>query len=227
MFSKYDEKYENTCGFHEQWLNFYKIFALIDTIQAIFIPYLILFMSYLFIIYKMITKSHLSNSNSFNLNNLSENDKNVTSRQRETNNRAKNESLKVIFLIVTSYLMLNFPIVVFKTRQFIYKLPFVDAGGNTIDMSTELTLNSNITIYDYNFDQFTFIDSESINKTNHHSSATEIGPHPLQKIVRNILLEEILNKFTYYVYYINFSIKFFVYIYKKKQFRDYLFNLIK
>jgi hypothetical protein len=213
LFSKYDDEYEQTCGFYKEWSNFYKIFSLIDTFQTIFIPYLIIFIINTLAIFKMmtITQMPLSNTNN-DLNNQSENAKNMPRIITRISYKLKKNITKMIFLIGTSYLIINLPILGFKTRQFIHKThPVIEADNSK---KTELTSDSNITIYDYNFDQ-TSLFRESFNNSNDLNSTRAGGiDSDLHNVVKNILLEEIFSKLAYYVYYINFSMKFFLYMYK-------------
>ena len=212
----------------------------VDTIQTIIIPFMIISILNLSIGYRLLNKlrqrsrTNMPRNNSILLVDLiqdgtSFNGNEIRNRipfSRRLRSSSKKEPL-ILFIIVTMFLILNFPITINKVMNF-----FTINQHHNIDVNDfyhELNSLRKITNYnDFGVDNFTYffdqtnlkfeIKLENINQTMIFNSPEQI---------KSIQFEEIQTKISSFIYYINFSINFFLYTFNTKQFKENFLQIFK
>ncbi len=144
------------------------------------------------------------------ITNCSASNRNSADEPKKHNSKATS-STKTLLLIASVFLVLNFPIVVHKTLFFVernrlhaneaYQQIFADSQNCQFkidaDLVVSLELNTNRTVQ---FDT--------------------------RKEIKSFQIKEIFAKLAAYMFYLNFSINFFLYSFNTKQFRGNLFKML-
>jgi hypothetical protein len=254
----YDKDSDNSCVTLEEWLGLVKTMAFVDTIQTIIIPFIIIaFLNVLigFRLLKNFTENrNRPRSNSIAIIDLIEDEnalyfsipiirnssiircengtrhKQLRKRFRSRFRLGSKKEAIALFIIVTIFLLLNFPITINKVMNFFTKnYSNIDANDfykelnlirniNNNNDSNSSNMNSNLN-YTYDDANFTFeIKLENTNQTVLVESPEQI------KIIQ---IREIRTKLSSFIYYINFSINFFLYTFNTKQFRENFLHIFK
>jgi hypothetical protein len=217
--SGFEKNYENSCVTLDNWINIFKIFLLIDTIQTLVLPFIVLSILNISIGYKILhnsqskviksrkrlnssTKSSLpltsSLSNRGPRTSISFNDlhKHQTKSNKESNK---------LFIIASIFLLLNFPITFNKCYNF-FSEKHIDyqLDPNTIEYSPATSLFF-VKVKDNNM---TIVLDEAKEIKSYHS-------------------KEIRSKLSSFVYYINFSINFFLYTFNLRRFKNKFIKIFK
>jgi hypothetical protein len=222
----------------------------VDTMQTIIIPFIIIAILNVLIGFRLLKKfretRNRPRSNSIPVIYLIKNKngvyfrvpnkKNSSDKRSEHNSNeirksfsqfrtgSKKEAI-ALFVIVTIFLILNFPITVNKVMNFFTKnYSNIDVNDlynelNSIRNNNDSgSLNSSLT---YTYDESNFALEIKLENTNQ----TMLFDSPEQ--LKNIQLREIRTKISSFIYYINFSINFFLYTFNTKQFRENFFHIFK
>jgi hypothetical protein len=236
--SGYKETNNHTCGSLEEWLDSFLSFLLIDAFQTMIIPFIIITISNVLIVNKLMKTMNMCNeyrnmairnNNNFNNNNNNANNSKRCQSYRY-HLRARKETTKMLFLITTTFLILNFPLASYKGYQFIknhlvtsskqqevtnlgfYNSEIIEHISYYHQNETKL-YNGNKTTLDHNNLSNIFTNYEHNNE--------------IQYLIWKIQLQDLINKLAYFIYYINFSINFFLYSFNKKQFRLHFYNIFR
>ena len=241
--SGYNDRNENSCGSLDKWIDKYLIFIIVDTFQTMIIPFIIISISNVLIIYKLMNRfkddspdeergsiidrsRRIVYSLSKRLTNKSDSDVNhhVVVRTNHSN-ASKSEAIKILFLIATTFLLLNFPLAFTKTYQFFSKKQSSPTKNQSFNK------NENISRY---FNQSGYIENVTLTSEiveqafeSFENNSMKINLTELIIYSKKFQIQEILSKISYFIYYINFSINFFLYSFKKKQFRNSFLKFFK
>lgn len=228
----YDEKYGKVCVIKDNWSAEFTVLNFVDTIQTMVIPFIIISISNILIgfrlmreakqlkdhgsfrlaLYRLIpfnSENHNvksqsnSNTNSTNSSELKKSNRHrrITLKEVKKHNSKSNiETTKILLIIASTFLILNFPLAATKTYYF-----FTENTEKPIQNSF-LTTTSNFQNY-------------SVNKTNPIDDENKLEDSKTTK--------EIIEKIAQFIYYINYSINFFLYTFKTKQFREHFLKSIK
>lgn len=144
------------------------------------------------------------------------NENNVLARRHTNINN--NEAIKILFLITTSFLILNLPLALIKTYQYLNQnyTPKL-----MIDRIDDFTSSNNS--WDNNL--FILNDSNIEELLEHENYSLEL--EEILKYSIKIQKQEIVWKICFLIYYLNFSINFFLYSYKKRYFNEILVDLFR
>jgi hypothetical protein len=238
--SGYKETSNHTCGSLEEWLDSFLSFLLIDAFQTMIIPFIIITISNVLIVYKLMKTMNICNEYRNMAIRNENNDNNIITTVNNSNNiinrvnryqsyryhlRARKETTKMLFLITTTFLILNFPLASYKGYQFI-KNHFINPikqieVGSANDETMQTTPMGNLSFYQYN----------EMELTNYSTSNDNVNlndnDNDIQYLIWKIQLQDLINKLAYFIYYINFSINFFLYSFNKKQFRLHFYNIFR
>ena len=229
------------CGSKEKWVNSFYIFTMIDTLQTMIIPFLIIAISNVMIVSKLVKKFEfrlnktphttenleiilIEQANESNHRPSSEsNNQNLMAATMRRNVKINNsETVRILFIITTTFLLLNFPLAITKTYHFFQKnsLKFYINETTSIDyMDSIVNITSSKSINEYKNYKNTFISDVMFLNLNNSNIDIDI----LENLIDNIEVEESLTKISYFIYYINFSINFFLYSFNTNQFwRNFL-----
>ena len=216
----FDSKYGSSCVTLDEWADEFKILILIDTIQTIIIPFIFISVLNLSICYKMIqqfkqNKSLISNNSTKRTQPFHKLVK-ITTHKITSNNHAhpKNKEAITLLLIISVFLVLNFPITINKTISFFGKNSSINEDTNTI---------IRYDINDSNYSEFSLIYNNN-NDSQKSANQSYIGSNPE---LRSNQVKEIFSKMASYIYYINYSINFFLYTFRTKQFRENIFKVFR
>ena len=111
-------------------------------------------------------------------------------------------------------MVLNFPITINKTISFFGKNSSINEDTNTI---------IRYDINDSNYSEFSLIYNNN-NDSQKSANQSYIGSNPE---LRSNQVKEIFSKMASYIYYINYSINFFLYTFRTKQFRENIFKVFR
>ena len=242
----YDKNSDNSCVTLEEWFGLVKIMVFVDTMQTIIIPFIIIAILNVLIGFRLLKKFRESRnrprSNSIPIIDLIEDDNyfSVSSKRNSSVKRYENGAIRksfsrfrtsskkepmALFIIVTIFLILNFPITVNKVMNFFTKnYSNIDVNDfyhelNSIRNHNDSgNLNSSLT---YTFDETNFAFEIKLENNNQ----TVLFDSPDQ--IKSMQLREIRTKISSFIYYINFSINFFLYTFNTKQFRENFFHIFK
>ncbi len=234
--SGFDEKYGKACVIKENWSGVFEVLNFVDTIQTMVIPFIIISMSNVLIGYRLMreskqlkyhgsfrvvlyrlipfnsAKNNVQSRNKSRENLKNSNDSNnkklrrrITLKEvKKHNSKSNKETTKILLIIASTFLILNFPLAASKTYYF-------------FAANEKKTQTSFFTTISYSF----FNDSVQI--INNTISLTGNN----DKLEDNKTTKEIIEKIAQFIYYINYSINFYLYTFKTKQFREHFFNSIK
>jgi hypothetical protein len=147
-----------------------------------------------------------------------------TRRHNNNNNNTNNnnEAIKILFLITTSFLVLNLPLALIKTYQFFNKnqmsLILTDLNNATNYYNNSNSLNYQYVFNDSNIEELML----SENNFNDGFELEEILKYSIK-----LQKQEVLWKISFLLYYVNFSINFFLYLFKKRYFNESLVDLFR
>ena len=267
---------QNTCVTLDDWFLQVKVLILVDIVQTMIVPFIIISITNSLIMvklmnsfsFKMRDNSSFMDSNTSKKNfrsydvtdtdslssNLNEQNRQILIRQSyQTHNSRHNkpstnkETTKTLVIIASTFLLLNFPIASTKTfyffksgtetdflnSDFLYQLNNINNNNNNknvsinhIDMNHLLNLNyssislANIThLIDLSNEKFGGVNESFMNKTTYIEVFND-------QVVFN-QKKELLERIASLIYYINFSINFFLYTFNTKQFRDIFIHIFK
>jgi hypothetical protein len=208
---------KNSCVVIEEWYSFAKVFMLIDAIQSIFLPFIIILLSNTLIMVKLMKKFNSKNqqrSESFKMlesnksldENINHKHQNISQISQKHNQKSNKDTTKTLLLIAITFLILNFPIACLKTYNYIF-------------YNNDLLLNN-----------FTFYDNTTNILSDYHNSfnisLTEYI-FTLEQMVDSTNTKQIIEKLASFIYYVNFSINFFLYTLKTRQFREKFFGYFR
>ncbi len=252
----------NDCVCQSRWLDYYKIFQLVDTIQTMIIPFIIISISNVLIVYKL-TKKFDANSAAVAENNhlrkrslilniitdiyaTMNNNMNGDSRFSQTlsnierhNYKSHKETVKTLFIISTTFLILNFPLCSIKLHQiFNFNsqniLPLGSNVTQPITVNYNLNLETNSSSTDcpnsnltYSYNNFTDLNCTIENELTDFVEKNQTVLNILSGKMKKIQIVEIITKLAHFVYYINFSINFFLYTTNQKQFRNVILTVFR
>ena len=227
------------CGSKEKWVNSFYLFTMIDTLQTMIIPFLIIAISNVMIVSKLVKKFEFrlnktphttenleiifieqANESNHRRPSSESNNQNLIAATSRRNVKINNsETVRILFIITTTFLLLNFPLAITKTYHFFqkYSLKFYKNETSIDYMDSMVNKSSPKSINRYKNNKNTFNSDLRGFKLNNTSIDT------LENLIDNIEVEESLTKISYFIYYINFSINFFLYSFNTNQFwRNFL-----
>jgi hypothetical protein len=235
------------CGSKEKWVDSFYVFTMIDTLQTMVIPFFMISISNVMIMLKLVQKfenkfnfkKKAKASSNFNimlieLNEVSKkpsieinNDQLITATSRHNVKLNNSEAIRILFIITTTFLVLNFPLAITKTYHFFQKnnSPALFKNETILSSMVSKEINSSSEAY-YMHRQNKFdSDIRSLNLNNSKINTLDdlidninIKIDTLDDLIDDIEFEESLTKISYFIYYINFSINFFLYSFNTNQF---------
>ncbi len=123
----------------------------------------------------------------------------------------KNKDAFTLLLIISVFLVLNFPITINKTISFF-------GSNSSTHEGTNLTVRHEMNHTNYSEISFTY--NNTLKTFNQIENL--INPD-----LRSNQIKEIFSKIASYIYYINYSINFFLYTFRTKQFRENIFKMFR
>jgi hypothetical protein len=261
----------NTCVTLDDWFLQVKVLVLVDIVQTMIVPFIIISIINALIMFKLMNsfKFNTRSNNRFkgsNIKNrslqtfevseieiynstLNEQTKQILKRQSYSINNTRHnkpstnkETTKTLVIIASTFLILNFPIAGTKTFYF-----FKSSSTSTEFIGAELLFQENKNIetnFSYMNDllnwSFASLSLSSENITNlieistdklSNSNDSFINKTSFIEALNNQVIfnqkKELLERIASLIYYINFSINFFLYTFKTKKFREIFFHLFK
>jgi hypothetical protein len=121
---------------------------------------------------------------------------------KKHNSKSNKETTKILLIIASTFLMLNFPLAATKTYYF-------------FAVTEQTTQNSFLTTTSNFQNDSIVLNNKTISST---GGENELDDHKTK---------EIIEKIAQFIYYLNYCINFFLYTFKTKQFRENFLNSIK
>ncbi len=138
-------------------------------------------------------------------------------------NSSKSDAIKMLFVIATTFLLLNFPLAFIKTYQYFRNKKSSPLMGLKYENATQYFNRSYHIKKSNNMSSDEFIEQIF----DFENNTMKFNLTDLVLYSKQFQIQEILSKLSYFVYYINFSINFFLYSFKKKQFRNSILKFFK
>jgi hypothetical protein len=148
--------------------------------------------------------------------------KSTNSKKSETRrhkSKSRSETTKTLIMISTTFLILNSPLAACKTYYF-FKRKFFDTESPVYHSKLGDIVYSNKTFTPLYTNSFIYNTTTTLNSINHQS-------HQQNSEFETNTFEEITERITCFIYYINFSLNFFLYTFNTKQFRENILDIFK
>lgn len=147
------------------------------------------------------------NSSKFSMRGMS-----ILSRKGQIRRKKKySKTTKVLLTISTTFLILHCPIAICKIWY------FIKSSSDPIqETSTNKSIFNSTTYYNADYQLYNNNNSSFIKMTDDSDNAMEANP-----------IEEIIERITCYLYYLNFSLNFFLYTLNGSKFRDIIIRMFR